>query len=181
MWLRYGLKRTAGTYWTGQPRPDCSYKLSCSNYLDDSGKTIPSPKSLSYFLCKKSLVQAECVGKKHTCQEGKRTGSWSVTQVIQETVFFTSQLCFFTQFNSLKQFRREIFWFGFVSCNFYHAEFFEFQQFLIVLRNVTISKIHSICYGGCTEKLNESSTFDKYWSACYVWDRACSCGGLGSH
>ena len=129
MWLGYGLKRTAGTYWAGQPRPDCSYKLSCSNYLDDSVKTIPSPKSLSYFLCKKSLVQAKSVlVKKHTCQEGKRAGSWSVIQVIQETVFFTwFTALFFTQFNSLKQFRREIFWFGFVSCNFYHAEFFEFS------------------------------------------------------
>lgn len=94
-------------------------------------------------------------------------------------LYFTA--LFFTQFNSLKQFRREIFWFGFVSCSFYHAEFFEFQQFLIVLRNVTISKIHSICCGGCTEKLNESPTFNKYWSTCCVWDRACSCGGLGSH
>lgn len=182
MWLGYELKRTAGTYWAGQPRPDCSYKLSCSNYLDDSGKTIPSPKSPSYFLCKKSLVQAKSVlVKKHTCQEGKRAGSWSVTQVIQETVFFTSQLCFSPSLTVWSN--SDVRFSGLV---LFHAisitqNSLNFQQFLIVLRNVTISKIHSICYGGCTEKLKESSTFNKYWSACCVWDRTCSCGGLGSH
>lgn len=90
-------------------------------------------------------------------------------------LFFTA--LFFTLFNSLKQFRCEIFWFCFVSYNFYHAEFFEFQRF----KKCNNKQDSQYCYGGCTEKLNESSTFNKYWTTCCVWARACSCGRLGSH
>lgn len=97
--------------------------------------------------------------------------------MIQETVFFSSQLCFSPSLTVWSN--SDVRFSGLVL--FHTISITQNSLNFNVLRNVTISKIRSICYGGCTEKLNESSTFNKYWTTCCVWDRACSCGRLGSH
>lgn len=105
---------------------------------------------------------------------GKYSGGWESWNLELDSVDSGNGFLYFTQFSfSPKQFEAIQMWdFCLVLFHVISVTQNGFLNFN-VLRNAITSQIRSICYGGCTEKLNESWTFNKYWSTRCA--RYCAC------